>query len=250
MAPNTATDMLHVGTSGWSYPSWKNTFYAGVKRDNWLAQYATHFSAVEVNASFYRLLERRTYRKWYQATPAHFCFALKANRYLTAYRRLQTPEASIEIERERATALKEKLGIILWQFPESFHANFERLEGFAHALKDWRDVRHALEFRHNSWFRQRTWRCLHEHGLANVQSDSRDWPMWDAVTTDVVYVRLHGHTRTYVSSYSSASLRRWADKVQSWRADGHVVHVYFDNTESSAALGDAERFLQLLPPIG
>lgn len=237
---------LYIGTSGWSYDSWKGTFYAGVPRRSWLTHYASRFSAVEINASYYRLQRIGTYRKWHAATPGSFRFAVKANRYLTAYRRLREPAESIAVERERAEALEEKLDVVLWQFPASFRRDPARLQGFAKALGRWHDVGHALEFRHPSWFAEDVWQCLHDHGLAAVQSDAADWPLWDTVTADLTYVRLHGHTRTYHSAYSAASLRHWAERVRSWRAAGRTVHVYFDNTDAGAAFKDAHRLLELL----
>jgi uncharacterized protein YecE (DUF72 family) len=63
--------------------------------------------------------------------------------------------------------------------------------------------------------------------------------LWEAVTTDLAYVRLHGHTRKYASSYSAASLARWADRVRRWAAAGHAVHVYLDNDAEGAAITNA-----------
>ena len=77
--------------------------------------------------------------------------------------------------------------------------------------------------------------------VAVVQSDAADWPIWRAVSTDLVYVRLHGHRQTYVSPYATASLARWAARCRGWLAEGRQVHVYFDNTAEGHALRDAAR---------
>jgi len=75
------------------------------------------------------------------------------------------------------------------------------------------------------------------------QSDAADWPLWDAVTTDFVYVRLHGHTLTYASNYSKAQIDAWAVRVKRWLREGRDVHLYFDND----AVGHAPRnALQLI----
>lgn len=235
-----------VGTSGWSYETWKDQFYAGVPRRAWLKHYAAQFPAVEINASFYRLQKISTFRKWHQATPPDFRFTVKANRYLTAYRRLRDPTHSISLERERASALGEKLAVVLWQCPPSLRKDLARLEIFAAALKQWGDVRHTLEFRHPSWFSEDVRQCLQRHRLAICQSDAADWPLWDAVSTDLAYIRLHGHTRTYVSAYRRASLERWADRGRRWLSEGRDVHVYFDNTDAGAAVRNARRLLELL----
>jgi uncharacterized protein YecE (DUF72 family) len=82
--------------------------------------------------------------------------------------------------------------------------------------------------------------------VAVCQSDAADWPLWDTVTTDLVYIRLHGHTRTYASAYSSGSLRRWAERIVEWSSSGRTVHVYFDNDAEGAAPRDALRLRQLV----
>ena len=68
------------------------------------------------------------------------------------------------------------------------------------------------------------------------------------MTTDLVYVRLHGHTRTYASAYRRDALQRWAGSIKAWRRAGRTVHVYFDNDGEGAAPRDALRLETLLEP--
>jgi len=235
-----------IGTSGWNYDSWREDFYAGLPPGQWLAFCAARFSAVEINATHYRLQSAETFRRWRDATPARFRFALKAHRYLTHNRKLRDPLRPIRVERERAAALGRKLAAVLWQLPRNFHRNLERLERFARALGVWRTVRHAIEFRHASWFDAEVAACLRAHRIAVCQSDAADWPLWDAVTTDLVYVRLHGHEQTYASSYPESALRSWARKVRRWRSEGRDVHVYFDNDARGYAPRNAARLAALV----
>lgn len=172
-------------------------------------------------------------------------FALKANRYLTHRQRLRAPGESIALERERAAALGPKLGAVLWQLPAGLARHDARLAGFLDALARW-PARHAIEFRHRSWFCPGVAAQLAERGVAVCISDAADWSMWECVTADFVYVRLHGHTRTYCSRYAPRSLERWAGKVQRWLAEGRDAHVYFDNTGAGAAPRDALALLALL----
>jgi uncharacterized protein YecE (DUF72 family) len=67
-----------------------------------------------------------------------------------------------------------------------------------------------------------------------------------ALGDKLVYVRLHGHTRKYASSYSSRSLQAWARRAVAWRAQGREVHIYFDNDAEGAAVGDARALRELL----
>jgi len=235
-----------VGISGWNYDSWRHAFYGKTPRKHWLRFCAERFAAVEVNATFYRLQSKETFRRWRLETPAEFRFALKGNRYLTHTKKLKDPLPSIRRERDHAAGLGNKLAAVVWQLPSGFHLNIDRLNSFARALSAWRRVRHAIEFRHPSWFTDQVADCLREHRIAVCQSDAAGWPLWDAVTTDLVYVRLHGHTRTYNSRYGPAALRRWADQVRRWRRQGRDVHVYFDNDAAGHAPRDAQRLQALL----
>jgi uncharacterized protein YecE (DUF72 family) len=236
---------VYIGTSGWSYPGWKDSFYRGVARKDWLSWCARHFSAVEINASFYRLQQPETFARWREQTPAGFRFALKANRYLTHNRKLAEPAAAIALERQRAGALGDKLVAVLWQLPANYHRHDQRLAGFLSALQAWPEVRHAIEFRHASWFSEAVAALLSAARVGVCQSDAADWPLWQRVTTDLVYIRLHGHTRTYASAYSRSSLQRWADRILDWSHSGHSVHVYFDNDAEGAAPRDAQRLQHL-----
>lgn len=235
-----------IGTSGCNYENWRDGFYAGCPKREWLAHCAAHFSGIEVNATFYRLQTAQTFGRWRAETPAGFRFAIKANRYLTHNKKLADPLPSIALERNRARGLGAKLAAVVWQLPHNFQRNLARLETFARALHSWRATRHAVEFRHPSWFEDEVAACLRDHGIAACQSDAADWPMWEAVTTDLVYVRLHGRPVTYASAYSHAELRAWAERVRRWLREGRDVHVYFDNDAFGYAPRDALRLIDLL----
>lgn len=237
---------LFIGTSGWNYDEWNDTFYAGVKRRDRLPHYAEYFNAVEVNATFYRLQKPGTLAHWHDETPRGFRFAIKGNRYLTHNKKLNDPPEPIDLESRNAQPLGDKLVVVLWQLPGNLKKNPDRLRRFCEALGKWKDVRHAVEFRHPTWFDADTAECLRAHGIANCQSDAADWPLWQAVTGDLVYIRLHGHTRTYASRYSTGSLNAWAASINNWRKARKTVHVYFDNTAEGAAPRDALKLKELL----
>ncbi len=237
---------VYVGTSGWNYDHWKDCFFSGVRRQEWLQFYAARFDAVEVNATFYRRLDYNTYKKWRNTTPDYFRFCIKANRYLTHSKKLNDPLSAVCEERDRARALGQKLAVVVWQLPITFRKNAERFRTFAKALDHWRYARHAIEFRHRSWFDDEVADCLRHHRIAVCQSDAADWPLWDAATTDIVYIRLHGHTRTYVSRYNKRSLDRWLKKIEVWASERRDVHVYFDNDADGAAPRDALRLMKIL----
>ena len=239
-----------VGLSGWSYPEWKPNFYAGVPQRRWLAHVAEHFPAVEVNLGYYRWQRRSAIEGWVSQTPPAFRFVAKGPRTITHRRRLKNIDDVLAQQIDIYATFGNRLAAVLWQFPANFRKDGDRPERLAHFAelldRTWSSVRHVIEFRHESWFDDDTARCLARHRLVACQSDAADWPMWDAVTTDLVYIRLHGHTRTYVSGYSRAALETWAQRVRAWRDEGRDVHVYFDNTAMGRAPRDARRFLELV----
>lgn len=239
-------DRLYVGTSGWAYADWRKTLYAEAPREDWLRIYAQSFRAVEVNATFYHLQARSTFSSWREHTPPGFRFCIKGNRFLTHRRRLTDPTDSIAVEKERASALGDKLAVVLWQTPASLKPDLDRLRAFTLALRAWPEARHALEFRSEALFTDEVAECLAAQRLAACVSDAADWPRWDAVTTDLIYLRLHGHEATYASSYTDAELQGWAERARGWLAEGREVHIYFDNTARGAAPGDARRILRML----
>jgi uncharacterized protein YecE (DUF72 family) len=239
---------LYIGTSGWSYPSWARLLYQGVPRARWLAHAARVFTGLEVNATFYRQQSEETFRRWRSETPRRFRFGLKAHRYITHYKRLRGVRESIELLRRPASALGEKLAAVVWQLPSDMVCDRDRLRSFLDELEAWPQTRHTLEVRHRSWFTDPVAADLARARVAVCISDAPDFPMWMEVTADFVYVRLHGHTRKYASSYSRASLERWARRALDWRAAGHDVHIYFDNDAEGAAIGNAIDLLDMVGP--
>lgn len=238
-ARRVAPGAIRIGTSGWSYASWREHLYAGVPRRAWLAHLARTFDSVEINGSFYGQIQPETYRRWQRETPPSFRFALKGHRFVTHFKRLRGVEDSIVRLREQARGLGRKLAVVVWQLPANLQADVPRLREFLVALRRWRSVGHAIEFRHASWFTAEVEELLRRRGVAVCLGDAPDFPLWRAVTARFVYVRLHGHTRKYRSRYASAHLSRWADDVRAWARAGHDVYVYFDNDAEGAAVRDA-----------
>ena len=228
-----------IGTSGWVYAGWREHLYADAPVRRWLEIASRAFDALEINGSFYTQIKPETYARWARETPDDFRFALKGHRFVTHYKRLRDAGDSIARLRDQASPLGDKLAAVVWQLPARFALDLLRLEDFLGALRRWPGARHSLELRHRSWFVPAVADRLREARVAVCLSDAPDFPMWREVTTDLVYVRLHGHTRKYASQYSAASLARWADDTRRWLAEGRDVHVYFDNDGEGHAVHDA-----------
>ena len=209
--------MISIGTSGWSYPHWQDRFYSGIAQKTGLSSTQNAFLRSSLMAQFLPAgPQSPSTFKLYDETPPTFRFAIKANRYLTHNKKLLDPKTSILIEKNHAEALGEKLAVVLWQLPGLLKKDLSRLRGFIDALQQWPEVRHSIEFRHPSWFDDETAARLAQANIAVCLSDAETWPMWDRITTNLVYIRLHGHARTYVSSYSKAELAYWAERIARW----------------------------------
>jgi uncharacterized protein YecE (DUF72 family) len=228
--------VLYAGTSGFSYAGWKGNFYpATLSGAKMLPFYAERLNGVELNGSFYRTPPETTLSKWAADTPPGFRFCMKANRGLTYSAEAFDKVGLALILAERLAHLGDRLGPILLQFPPTRQLNVGLLDALLRALG--RTV--AVEFRHESWFCDETYRVIRENQGALVVTDEEKWPRAPNVEVGpVAYFRLR-------RGYTSSSLRPWIAQVKSAVATHDEVHVYFKHDPESPAL--AERLLRAMP---
>lgn len=232
-----------IGTSGWNYAHWKEIFYpSDLGRPNWLTYYAHAFDTVEVNATFYRLPNTSTFVQWYQKTPPHFQWAVKASKFITHTRRLEDVGEPLERFYSAVQGLKEKLGPLLFQLPPSLRFHKESFIRFCKNLQQ--PYRHVLEIRHPSWIDPAAFELMGEFHIAFCIADTAGrYPYHEEITTDFLYIRLHGSKKLYASDYTEEELRTWAGKIRKWKRDAYV---YFDNDFHGYAVKNAKRLKGLL----
>ncbi len=259
---------IRIGTSGWRYAPWRGTFYPpGLVQRRELEYLSRAVTSIEINGSFYALQRPESYRAWAAEVPAGFVFSVKGPRFVTHMKQLREVETPVaNFLASGVLALGDALGPVLWQLPPRMRFDADRMARFldllprttpeAAALAERHDerldgraltvagtdrpLRHAIEPRHESFRDPAFPALLREHGVATVVSDSDGaWPMFDDVTSDLVYVRLHGDAELYASGYTAAALDRWAERVRAWADDGRDVVVYFDNDVKVHAPYDA-----------
>src|SRR5262245_34399196 len=216
--------MIRVGTSGFSYPEWRGSFYperfptAGM-----LPYYAERFATGELNNTFYRMPTAKTVAGWNAGTPGGFVFALKASRRITHLARLRDVAEPVGFLLETVRALGDKLGPLLFQLPPNFRKDTGRL-GACLALVP-PGVRMAFEFRHDSWFDDvEVYELLRARNAALCVADTETGTTPLVATADFGYLRLRDR------EYSREELARWA--ATAGRAEWRDAFVYFKHEES------------------
>ena len=278
-----------IGISGWSYAPWRHgAFYPeALPQSRELAYASRRFQTAEINGSFYGLLKPATYEGYAGTAPEGFVFAVKGSRFITHNKKLRDVETPLaNVLASGVLRLEGALGPLLWQLP-AMEWDPERVERFLELLPgDTREaskrarrhddhvkgrasmavdrnrrMRHVLEIRHESLFRDEVVRACRRHGVALAVSHAGDWPLTEELTAGFVYVRLHGAPRTYASRYGDAALDRWAERIRIWsrgdqprdarriterrppRRRSRDVYVYFDNDAEVHAPHDARRLM-------
>lgn len=239
-------EAIHIGCSGWDYADWRGRFYAERQpKHRWLELYAEHFDTVEVNSTFYRLARADAVRRWIDATPDGFRFAVKASRYLTHIRRLTDLDRGIKRFYEPLESLIEagRLGPVLWQLPENFRCDQLRLGAWLEVLPP---GLHTIEFRDPSWFQPSVLQQLREHGVALAIGDhpSRPFQSHEA-TASWRFIRFHYGSRGRDGNYSATELDEWAQRIGGWSRDG-VVWAYFNNDWRAFAPRNAQGLIARL----
>jgi len=209
-----------------------------------LPYFIERFNTVEINNSFYRMPKKEVFERWREETPPDFLFAVKGSRYITHMKKLKDVGQSVDWLLDNASALKKKLGPILFQLPPGWKLNLERLQEFLNILP--RDHRFSLEFRNDTWYTEEAYSLLRRYNCAFCIYELNGHQSPVEVTADFVYVRLHGPGGKYQGNYPDSTLKKWAERIREWMRAGKEVYVYFDNDEKGYAAFNALRLKDLL----
>jgi len=227
-----------IGTSGWSYEHWRGVFYPEELRNkDWLSFYTQTFSTVEVNSTFYHVPQDKTMDAWRDNTPEDFVFSLKMNRLITHHKKLKGVNGLLKQFLDKAARLGDKLGVVLHQIPPSVAKDVPLLAAYIKLLP--KEMRHAVEFRHESWSDEETFTLLESEGVAYCIISAPDLATHLRATAPFAYIRMHGQGGWYASCYGDADLKKWALEIRKLAKEKRDGYVYFNNDYRGYAVQNA-----------
>jgi uncharacterized protein YecE (DUF72 family) len=238
--------MTRIGTAGWQVPPQHADLFETA--GSHLQRYARRFDAVEINSSFYRPHQPKTYARWAASVPEDFRFAVKIPKEITHGRRLVDADEALALFLGQVEALGERLGPLLVQLPPSLRFEPAVAERFLEALRRRFDGNVAVEPRHPSWFTDAADGLLVGGRAARVAASPACVPRaalpggWPGLT----YYRLHGTPQIYYSPYSEADLDALAAALRARPSADAPGWCIFDNTARGAAANDAMRLRRKL----
>jgi uncharacterized protein YecE (DUF72 family) len=283
---------IRIGISGWRYPPWRQVFFPkGLIQKDELHFASRQVNSIEINGTFYATQTPKSYKHWYEQTPDDFVFSVKGPQYITHIRRLKDIKSPLaNFYASGVLHLQEKLGPMLWQFPPNFIFHEDRLKEFfellphdmksavklandadrlipdfpGKAVKSNQRLRHAIEIRNHSFENPFFIELLRKYDVALVFADTAGrWPYLEDITSDFIYLRLHGDEELYTSGYGDAMLSWWGARVKAWHAGQEPqnsfalldekpkslprdIYVYFDNDAKVHAPFDAQKLMKIL----
>jgi uncharacterized protein YecE (DUF72 family) len=237
----------YLGTIGFSYKEWVGAFYpTGTAQRDYLSYYCQVFNSVELDTTFHSIPQRTTVQSWASSTPSEFKFCLKTPRVITHDLGLKATEGLMNEFYDSIYPLIDKIGPILIQLPPKYSQdNYSVLSDFLDTLSN--TYRYAVEFRHPSWYNNRTTQLLSKHHVCWVTIDYPNLPKQINVTTDFLYFRWIGINGKYqIHSYErmdkTTQLKWWLQVIHPFLDQTQRLYGFFNNDYAGFAAGTCKRF--------
>jgi uncharacterized protein YecE (DUF72 family) len=241
---------FYIGTMGWSYGFWKGGFYPeDLASKDFLAFYSKQFNSVEVDNTFYRIPALKTVLDWKQQTPGGFKFSFKFPQRITHVKMLKDAQEDTSVFLQNVDLLKEKLGVLLLQFPPIFRQkHLPQLAEYLKALP--KSYRYAVEVRNKSLLNSETYAVLRDSNVALVWVDAAKMPQVTEATADFVFVRWVGDRKTVMGKLGktetdqTSKIHEWAEKLIALARGGTEVYGYFSKYYSGFPPDDVAELLK------
>lgn len=221
---------LWIGTSGYSYPEWKGSFYPqDLATKKMFGYYADRFPTVEINATFYRMPTDKLVLGWVEQAPATFRYTFKAPKVITHIKRLKDCADSLTFFLGRASTLGDKRAALLFQLPPFMKKDVPLLTEFLASVP--REMRAAFEFRNATWHSDDVFTALSDAGAALCIADS------EKLTTPLVATAPFGYFRLRDEGYERADVARWHAQIVAQRWDEAFVYFKHEDAGKGAQFG-------------
>ena len=212
---------IRVGVGGWDFDPWRESFYPHrLPQAKQLEHMAGRLTAVEINATYYKLQTPELSARWARAVPEDFRVALKGSRFCSNRKLLAGAGEAVERFCGQGLAeLGDRLGPIVWQFmatkrfePDDFRAFLALLPRRIAGV----ELRHAVEPRHESFRDPAFVEMARTAGVAIVFADSDDFPCFADLSGDFAYARLQRSREGVATGYPAKALKQWAEVAKAW----------------------------------
>jgi uncharacterized protein YecE (DUF72 family) len=241
---------LRIGCSGWGYDDWLGSFYPDkTSKADYLPLYSRVFDCVEVDSSFYRNPGPAMTKSWFGATPSGFLFTMKMPKRITHEKKLRRVEQELGWFYASAKELKEKAGPLVAQLPPSikYDRDWTVMQDFVKSLDA--SYRHAIEFRHASWFRDDVYGLLRDRNVTMVWTENQYLRSPSAVTSDSIYLRMVGDREITefheVQKDKGAEMRAWYTELEETADSVKGALVFFNNHYAGFGPGSVNEFRRL-----
>jgi uncharacterized protein YecE (DUF72 family) len=236
---------IYIGCSGFYNKDWKNVFYPeGLPQSKWFDYYCSRFNTLELNTTFYSFPTVARLKKWYEKSPPHFKFSVKAPRLITHYKKFNGTESLLEdFYAAIREGLKEKLATVLFQLPANMKFNEEFFQRIIHSLDESFD--NVIEFRDAGWWNEYVFETLSHCNIAFCGVSHPALPSGIIDNAEFIYYRFHGILKLYYSQYPDASIKQFAEWLCN-KSKNKKAYIYFNNTATMAAINNAselEKFI-------
>lgn len=259
--PIKSNGTIHIGTSGYIFKDWQGAFYPSkLPQQKWLEYYAQHFTTVEINATYYRLLPASSFESMIRRTHDNFHFWIKLPGAVTHSQDDFKPVGEAFRESIKPLIDNKRLVGLLAQFPYSFKNNADNLKRLKRIHDFFYPVPVAIEFRSSCWYTDSVLRLLEIRDLIFTAVDLPEISgLPDSrmvVTGNTGYIRFHGRNKDtwynpdagdrYDYDYPEEELRSWLERIKQMDEKAPISFMFFNNCHAGQAVKNAKMMQKIL----